>query len=108
MAVFMGGMRRPEIAELSDGQIVSIIEREIKSMMQLQEFKPDLLKIHRYEYAIPQYGPESRARLEAIGKIEGEYPGLILAGNIRDGIGMADRIKQGRTVAEQISGLLFA
>lgn len=108
MAVFMGGMRRPEIAELSDVQIVSIIEREIKSMMLLKEFKPDLLKIHRYEYAIPQYGPESRARLEAIGKIEGEYPGLILAGNIRDGIGMADRIKQGRTVAEQISGLLFA
>lgn len=105
MAIFMGGMRRPEIAELSDDQIVSIIESEIKSMMQLEEFKPDLIKIHRYEYAIPQYGPESSARLEAIHKIETEYPGLILAGNIRDGIGMADRIKQGRTIADQVSGL---
>ena len=103
MAVFMGGMRRPEIAELSDRQIVSIIEREIKSMMQLKEFNPDLLKIHRYEYAIPQYGPESSARLEAIRKIETAYPGLILAGNIRDGIGMADRIKQGRTIAEEFT-----
>ncbi len=103
MAVFMGGMRRPEIAELSDEQIVSIIEREIKSMMQLNEFKPDLLKIHRYEYAIPQYGPESGARLEAIRKIETAYSGLTLAGNIRDGIGMADRIKQGRTIAEQFA-----
>jgi oxygen-dependent protoporphyrinogen oxidase len=28
--------------------------------------------------------------------------GLILAGNIRDGIGMADRIKQGKTLATQI------
>ena len=37
-----------------------------------------------------------------VDSIELAYPGLILAGNIRDGIGMADRIKQGRTIAEEI------
>jgi oxygen-dependent protoporphyrinogen oxidase len=30
------------------------------------------------------------------------FPGLILAGNIRDGIGMADRVKQAKNIAEEI------
>ena len=71
--------------------------------MKLQEFRPDLLKIHHYEHAIPQYGPESAEKIITIHKLQDKYPGLILAGNIRDGIGMADRIKQGRTIAEQIA-----
>ena len=47
LSVFLGGLRRPEIAELPDSEIISIVEREIKSMMKLQEFRPDLLKIHQ-------------------------------------------------------------
>jgi oxygen-dependent protoporphyrinogen oxidase len=31
-----------------------------------------------------------------------QYPGLILAGNIRDGIGMADRVKQARTISDTL------
>jgi len=64
------------------------------------------VKIHHYDHAIPQYGPESGARLKTIREIEEKHPGLILAGNIRDGIGMADRIKQGRTIAEEIAAHL--
>ena len=36
-----------------------------------------------------------------IDRLEGKYPGLILAGNIRNGIGMADRIKQARMITEK-------
>ena len=64
--------------------------------------QPDILRVFRYEYAIPQYEQSTEERLACIKTLQHEYPGLILAGNIRDGIGMADRIKQGRTVAEQI------
>lgn len=102
LSVFIGGLRHPELAELPDKDIEQIVEREIKSMMELDDFKPDLLKIHRYEHAIPQYGPESSEKIETIKSIQNQHPGLFLAGNIRDGIGMADRIKQGRMVAEQI------
>jgi protoporphyrinogen/coproporphyrinogen III oxidase len=103
LSVFLGGLRRPEIATFSDAKIASIVEREIKAMMKLKEFKPDLLKIHHYDHAIPQYGPESAEKIKTIETIESRHPGLILAGNIRDGIGMADRIRQGRAVAEQIA-----
>ena len=59
-------------------------------------------KIHRYQYAIPQYSFESEKKVLAIAEVEKANPGLILAGNIRDGIGMSDRIKQGRIIAEQL------
>ena len=42
-------------------------------------------------------------RFETINQIQQKYAGLILAGNIRDGIGMADRIKQARTIAEELA-----
>ena len=103
LSVFLGGLRRPEIAEYADDQIAAIVEREIMSMMKLKTFKPDLIKIHHYDHAIPQYGPESSEKIKTIEAIESRHPGLILAGNIRDGIGMADRIRQGRSLAEQIA-----
>jgi oxygen-dependent protoporphyrinogen oxidase len=70
--------------------------------MRIKEFKPDLFKIIRYNYAIPQYGVESNAKLEAIEKLESMYKGLLIGGNTLDGIGMADRIKQGKHLAYSV------
>jgi oxygen-dependent protoporphyrinogen oxidase len=56
----------------------------------------------RHAHAIPQYRADSKERFEAIEQLEAQYPGLILAGNLRNGIGMADRIKQGKTIAEML------
>jgi oxygen-dependent protoporphyrinogen oxidase len=44
----------------------------------------------------------SAQRFETITQLQEKYPGLILAGNIRNGIGMADRIKQARDIAEEL------
>lgn len=102
LSVFLGGVRKPDMVNLSDEQIKDIVEKEVKEMMGLKEFNPDLLKIFRYHHAIPQYGIESEEKLTAIEDLEKMHPGLILAGNIRDGIGMADRIKQGKLLASKI------
>jgi oxygen-dependent protoporphyrinogen oxidase len=103
LSVFLGGIRRPDLVELSDEEIKQVVKEEVSEMMQLESFNPDLLKIFRYNYAIPQYGYESEEKMKAISEIEVENPGLILAGNVRDGIGIADRINQGRTIAEQLT-----
>ena len=99
LSVFVGGVRREELTEKSDDEIRQIIEREFKGVMKLQDFNPDLFKIVRYQHAIPQYSFESKEKLEAIDKLQAAYPGLVIAGNVRDGIGMSDRIKQGRLLA---------
>lgn len=103
LSVFMGGIRKPELFDLNDDELLKIVEQEVIEMMGLKTFKPDVCRIFRYEHAIPQYSFESEQKLTAISALEEEFPGVILAGNIRDGIGMADRIKQGRLIADQFS-----
>ena len=103
LSVFLGGVRKPELTELSDEKITTIVSEELSEMLQLKTFKPDLLKIFRYNHAIPQYGFESEEKMKAIKALEKQHPGLVLAGNIRDGIGIADRINQGRTEATAIT-----
>ncbi len=105
LSVFLGGIRKPEFADFSDEKIFNIVEQELSEMFNLKTFKPDLLKIFRYIYAIPQYGFESEEKLKAINMLEKRHPGLLLAGNIRDGIGIADRINQGKTIANEIINL---
>ena len=100
LSVFLGGMRRSDIADMTDNEITDIALRETKTMLRSGNAAPDLLKVFRYNHAIPQYGRDSGARLEAIDQLENRYPGLVLAGNIRDGIGMADRVKQGVNLAQ--------
>jgi len=102
LSVFMGGIRKPEMIVMTDDEIISIVEDELKKMLRLKHFNPGLLKIFRYPHAIPQYGLESEDKLKTIEQLEARFPGMILAGNIRDGIGIADRIKQGKNIAIEL------
>lgn len=99
LTTFIGGMSKDHLMDLEDETLINIASREVKIMMGLNEFHPDLVRLFRYPYAIPQYGITTGVRLDAIKQAEQNNPGLIIAGNARDGIGMADRIKQGVTLA---------
>jgi oxygen-dependent protoporphyrinogen oxidase len=101
-AVFLGGVRREEMYEKSDRELTQILEKEMKEMFGMKYFNPDLLQFNRYYHAIPQYGKESLKRFNTIDEIENQYNGLIIGGNLRDGIGMADRIKQAANIAARL------
>ncbi len=103
LSVFLGGVKKPELTEKPDEEIKSIVLNEIRDTLQ-EDNPPDLIRIFRYPQAIPQYEITTGERLECIRKIEQEYPGLILAGNIRDGIGMADRVKQAKNISIKVHG----
>ena len=99
---FMGGMRHKDLLEASDEAIRELIYADLEAMLQLPAgVKPDLLRIFRHSRAIPQYEQSSEQRFEAITSIEQRYPHLYLGGNMHQGIGMADRIKQGRLLAQR-------
>jgi oxygen-dependent protoporphyrinogen oxidase len=103
----MGGTKRPDIAEMDNDQIEALLNKELPRMMSNRSLSPDMIRIHRYPKAIPQYTEITGKRYEMIEKLQQKYPGLILAGNIRDGIGMADRVKQGRSIAEELIGKIL-
>ncbi|MEX0983395.1 MAG: protoporphyrinogen oxidase [Bacteroidales bacterium] len=102
LSVFMGGMRHPELYDKTDEEIGALAMKEIRETLQTGGAQPGHLEIFRYRYAIPQYEKSTGERLVAVRSMEERYPGMLLAGNIRDGVGMADRVKQGVAIAEQI------
>ncbi len=102
LSVFLGGVQNPDIFNLTDEQIKAMSLKEVSEMLQTNNAIPDLLSISKYLKGIAQYEASSRERLINIELVESENPGLILAGSIRDGIGMADRIKQAKDIANQI------
>ncbi len=105
---FMGGMLQPEILDMSDEDITLLVNQYLYEMLKFPpEAKPDFIHISRHRKAIPQYGIDTGARLAAVERLEKEYPGLIIGGNLRDGIGMAHRITQATNIANEIIKLLL-
>lgn len=102
LSFFLGGVRHPDFLSKTDEELTVIVEEALHRMLKLPaSVQPDAIRIFRHERAIPQYVASSGERYAAIEQIQQQYPGLILAGNIRDGIGMAHRIRQAFEVARQ-------
>ena len=97
---FMGGARHTDYLQKSDDEIRSMVLEAFHSMLKYpMNVEPDMIRIFRHERAIPQYGADSGERFQAVNAIQQRYPGLIIAGNLRDGIGMGNRIQQAAAVA---------
>lgn len=106
--IFMGGERLGEQQlSLSDEELKSLALRELRQMLSLPEGKePDLVRVFRHPRAIPQYDRLMEPLLETLEQLEERYPGLHLLGGMRDGVGLAHRMKQGlqrgRLIARRI------
>ena len=100
---FIGGIRSVPLTQLTDEELKALIVKNFHSMLKFPPtVSPDLIRIFRHPKAIPQYELSTADRLKAIETIQNRYPGLILAGNIRNGIGMADRILQATNISKEI------
>lgn len=100
---FIGGARHTDYLQKTDDEIREIALEAFHSMLKYPAgMEPDLLRIFRHTHAIPQYWSDSGLRFQTIEKLQQQYPGLILAGNMRDGIGMGHRIHQGLSIAHSI------
>ena len=100
--IFMGGSSKPQLVNWGDEELIKALSKEFCKIMQCKSFTPDMIHISRHTKAIPQYGIDSGERFAMVEELQKEYPGLVIGGNLRDGIGMADRIKQGKILAEQV------
>lgn len=104
MAYFLGGSRHPEMLDKTDAELEKITNDYLVEMLKFPTgTKADTIKVFRHERAIPQYEASSDARLAAVEKLQKQYPTLRIAGNLRNGIGMGDRIKQAFDEAEILS-----
>lgn len=102
LSVFLGGMLRPNIIAKTDEEILSLVQGELQTMLQIPDWNPNLFKIFRYPHAIVQYTQHMEQVQATIQTIEQSHAKLYIAGSIRNGIGMADRVKQAFDIAGRI------
>jgi protoporphyrinogen/coproporphyrinogen III oxidase len=95
---FMGGDALRE----SDEALIEIARQELRSIMGL-EAVPVFHSVARWPNAMAQYTVGHEQRVQRIGSIVKNIPGLHLAGNAYCGIGIPDCIKMGKEAATKIT-----
>ncbi len=97
----VGGARSPKLAMLKDDDLVSTVFDELKPIVSLKA-DPDMVRVYRWERAIPQYVLGHGEKLQFIDKRLESYPGLYITGNAYKGIGMNDCVENGYKTADEI------
>jgi oxygen-dependent protoporphyrinogen oxidase len=66
------------------------------------DVEPDFVRLRRWRRAMAQYSVGHGARIAKVQAIAGTLPGLQLAGNAYDGIGVPDCVRTGRGAARAL------
>jgi oxygen-dependent protoporphyrinogen oxidase len=98
---FFGGIDDAAVLGESDESLVEIARQELRRILGLQA-APVYSTIARWPRSMAQYTVGHGARLREIQTRSAAIPGLHLAGNAYEGIGIPDCIRTGRTAARRI------
>lgn len=97
---FLGGARDPDVLGMSDEQVVGMVRRELKEILNFTA-EPSFYRVHRWPSSMAQYCVGHSGRTSAIEERLQGLPGLYLAGNAYSGIGISDCIRTGASAAEK-------
>ncbi|MDQ3262116.1 MAG: protoporphyrinogen oxidase [Myxococcota bacterium] len=101
LTVMVGGARHPELAALSEAQLVELVREELTVVMGLRD-EPHFTQVVRWPRAIPQYNVGHLARIARLQERLLTLPRLFLTGNAYRGIGVNDCVRTGLTMAERV------
>jgi oxygen-dependent protoporphyrinogen oxidase len=99
--VFIGRAGQENQIAWDDEGLLSIAREELELTLGITA-APLLRRIYKWEKAMPQYNRGHPERLERIKTTLNAYPGLALAGNGYQGIGIPDCIHSGELAANQV------
>jgi protoporphyrinogen/coproporphyrinogen III oxidase len=105
LRVFLGGSRNPGLLEQPDTVLDELVRRELFEILQISAL-PELVEIQRWPQAMAQYAVGHKGRQQRIHDRMALLPGLHLAGNAYDGIGISDCIRLGRHAARALAGAM--
>lgn len=98
---FFGGTADEAILSESDEALVIIAREELRRILGMTA-APLFTNISRWPKSMAQYNVGHSARIAEIRKRTATVPGLHLAGNAYDGIGIPDCVRAGRQAAAEI------
>jgi len=99
---FLGGSGGEYVLDLPDDEIILTARRELRALLGW-DVEPAFHVMHRWRRAMAQYTVGHSARMKELGVELAKLPGLALAGNGYDGIGIPDCIRTGRAAAKRLA-----
>lgn len=103
LTTFVGGMRRPElVADLDDDAIVERVVDELRRVIGVSG-APELVRVHRWARAIPQYVIGHRRLTDAIARMENQHSGLFFCTNYQRGVSVGDCVEHAAAVAHAVA-----
>ena len=109
LRIFLGGVRNESLLAEPDEALQAKAQRELTEILgaavMKPEARPELTQVSRWHRAMAQYAVGHKARIERINERASTLPGLRLAGNAYDGIGIPDCIRLGRRAARELAAL---
>ena len=100
---FLGGASDPEAVGESDETLLAIVRDELRRVLNLTA-APRFHAVARWPGSMAQYNVGHIKRVKSIRERTAAIPGLHLAGNAYDGIGIPDCVRLGRAAARKIIG----
>jgi oxygen-dependent protoporphyrinogen oxidase len=109
LRVFLGGVRNEALLAESDEALMATARRELAEILGAAVMKPgaepELTQVSRWRRAMAQYSVGHKRRIVRVYARASALPGLRLAGNAYDGIGIPDCIRLGRQAAQELAAL---
>ena len=101
LRAFVGGALDPATALLDDERLRPLVLAEVAAVLGIRG-TPSLVQIDRWDRAMPQYHVGHLERLRRIARRLEEIPGLALAGNAYEGVGIPQVIASGQAAAARV------
>jgi oxygen-dependent protoporphyrinogen oxidase len=101
LRTMVGGAQSSEIAMLDDERLIDTVMDELSLILGIKT-DPDMVRIYRWERAIPQYVTGHGKKLEFIAERLKSHPNLYITGNAYKGIGINDCVENSYQIAEEI------
>ena len=107
LRAFLGGMRNEALMAEPDNVLIATVRRELTEILGARvigpHIEPEFAQVNRWRRAMAQYAVGHKERMARINARVAMLPGLHLAGNAYDGIGIPDCIRLGRKAAQAIA-----
>jgi protoporphyrinogen/coproporphyrinogen III oxidase len=101
LRAFLGGVKNEALLAEPDEVLIATVRRELNEILGIQA-PPEHTQVSRWRRAMAQYAVGHQSRAKRIAQRVADLPGLKLAGNAYDGIGIPDCIRLGRQAAKEL------